>query len=177
MTKKKKPLTDLQKKLGLPPTIQGRPLPDEYKEAIKALALTGLNRQQIADKLGINWSTVDTYWNESDPKFEELTDKRKKRFIESCWRNIEEAVAFGNEKVLAAREGKEMLKQARKEMLEEGLEPEVVAEIIKALSKFADIPLNHVSTYLGTLYDKQALAQGDPTEITENITRWSDLDD
>jgi wobble nucleotide-excising tRNase len=112
---------------------------------------------------------------------EKLREERRRDFIEACWRNINDAIELGNQKValakMASKDFKEMIEKTTEELKKAGADPQVIAEVVKAMSKMGDIPLAHISTYIGTLYDKQALAQGDPTEITENITRWSDLDD
>ena len=163
------------------PTAQGQVLHPEVVEQIKALYASGMTKQGIAEQLGISWSTVDKYCQPEMDALEKLREERRREFIEACWRNINDAIELGNQKValakMASKDFKEMIEKTTEELKKAGADPQVIAEVVKAMSKMGDIPLAHISTYIGTLYDKQALAQGDPTEITENITRWSDLDD
>ena len=97
---------------------------------------------------------------------EKLREERRREFIEACWRNINDAIELGNQKValakMASKDFKEMVDKTAKTLKEQGADPQVIAEVVKAMSKMGDIPLAHISTYIGTLYDKQALAQGDP---------------
>jgi predicted transcriptional regulator len=162
-------------------TSRGRQLDNLTIERIKAMYATGVSKQAIADELNLSWATVDKYSKLDEDGFEELRAKRQKEFVDACWRNITEAIELGNQKValakMAAKDFKEMVDKTAQTLKDQGADPQVIAEVVKAMSKMGDIPLAHISTYIGTLYDKQALAQGDPTEITENITRWSDLDD
>ncbi len=163
------------------PTAKGQVLHPEVVEQIKALYASGMTKQGIADQLDLSWSTVDKYCQPEMDALEELREERRKKFIEACWRNITDAIELGNQKVniakMASKDFKKMVEKTEEELRKSGAAPEVIAEAVKAMAKMGDIPLAHISTYIGTLYDKQALAQGDPTEITENITRWSDLDD
>jgi len=160
---------------------RGQQLDNLTIERIKAMYATGVAKQAIADELNLSWATVDKYSKLEEDGFEELRAKRQREFIDACWRNITDAIELGNQKVnlakMASKDFKEMVDKTAQTLKDQGADPQVIAEVVKAMSKMGDIPLAHISTYIGTLYDKQALAQGDPTEITENITRWSDLDD
>jgi len=113
---------------------QGQKLDPELKEKIKAYLATCDNISQTAKKFGVSVSTVHKIKEEKPDEFEKLRNDKKQQIIDRIWENIWDAIELGNQMVKEAREGKR------------------------------DIPLSHISTYVGTLYDKQALMQGDPTQ-------------
>lgn len=128
-----------------------RQLDHETVEKIKALYAAGKAKHHIADILGLSWSTVDKYLKLQDQdELEQLRDQKKREFIDNAWASIQM--------------GSELIKQQIERLLRdsEGLS---VKEI------------QHLTTSLGILYDKQALAQGDPTQISKDVVSWDDLDD
>ena len=64
---------------------------------------------------------------------EDLREQKRASFINKLWDNIEDATELGHSMILEAK---------RKER---------------------EIPLSHISTYVGTLYDKHALMTGGKT--------------
>jgi hypothetical protein len=112
---------------------KGIALDDKTKEQIKALLATGLAKNQVAIKVGVSWATVDKVSKESPDSLECLREQKRQDFIDKIWDNIEDAIELGHTMIKEAKENKR------------------------------EIPLSHISTYVGTLYDKQALMNGDPT--------------
>lgn len=108
-------------------------LSDEKREQIKALLATGAAKNDVAKKCNVSWSTVDNIAKEAPDKIESYREQKKQEFINKIWDNIEDAIELGHTMIKEAKENKR------------------------------DIPLSHISTYVGTLYDKQALMNGDPT--------------
>lgn len=119
---------------------QGQKLDDELKERIRAALVLTNNKNEIAKSLGVSWATVDkvakecTDAPEKEEQFEKLREEKKSQLIDKIWANIEDAIELGHSMVKEAKQGRR------------------------------DIPLAQVSTYIGTLYDKQALMVGDPTQ-------------
>lgn len=117
---------------------QGQRLNDELKERIRAELVLSENKNEIAKKLGVSWATVDkvekeTRAAEGDDKFETLRDNKKQEMIELVWNSMMKAATLGDRLVQEALNGQK------------------------------DIPLNHVSTFYGTMYDKHALMTGGKT--------------
>lgn len=160
--------------------VSGQKLDPETIEQIRALYASGMTKQAIARELGVSPSTVARYCQAEEEALEEARAERRREFIDLAWRNLLEAMELGHRKVqlalMSSQEFKEHLGKTVKELKEAGVPPDVIAEIVKGMRKAQEIPLGHISTYIGTLYDKQALAGGDPTEISESVVRWSDLE-
>lgn len=121
---------------------QGQKLTDELKEQIKAHLVLGDNKNDVAKKLGVSWSTVQKIAKEveSNPEekesFEKLREDKKQEVITRIWEGFINGIELGNKMIKEALEGER------------------------------EIPLNQLSTYNGTMYDKMALMKGDPTANT-----------
>jgi transposase-like protein len=145
---------------------------DEVKEKIIALLATGESKNAVARKLGVSWATVDKYGKEMGDELERLREQKKEQFIEQIWEDMESALELGRQKInlatVATKEFRPTIEKLVK-LLEEKKDTKSkdIIELIKALSGITGIPLAHISTYFGTLYDKQALMSGDPTSRDE----------
>lgn len=121
---------------------QGQKLTDELKEQIKAHLVLGDNKNDVAKKLGVSWSTVQKIAKEveNNPEekesFEKLREDKKQEVITRIWEGFINGIELGNKMIKEALEGER------------------------------EIPLNQLSTYNGTMYDKMALMKGDPTANT-----------
>lgn len=118
---------------------QGQKLDDELKESIRAALVLTQNKNEISKKLGVSWSTVDKVAKEieqtpeENEKFEKLREDKKEMVISKIWDGFVNGVTLGNKMIEEALEGRR------------------------------DIPLNQLSTYNGTMFDKHALMTGGKT--------------
>lgn len=111
----------------------GIPPNDEQRETIKALLSLGKSKNLVAKEMKMSWATIDKVSKESVDEVEDLRERKRKDFVAKLWENIEDAIELGHTMVKEAKENKR------------------------------EIPLSHISTYVGTLYDKQALMTGGKT--------------
>lgn len=111
----------------------GVSLDDKTKERIKALLATGMAKNAVAKEVGVSWASVDKVSKEKHDDLENLREHKRQEFINKLWENIEDAIDLGHSMVKEAKQG------------------------------IRDIPLSHISTYAGTLYDKHALMTGGKT--------------
>lgn len=118
---------------------QGQKLTDELKEQIRAHLVLSDNTSEIAKTHGVSWATVQKIAKEikatpeENEKFEKLRDDKKEMVITKIWEGFMNGVTLGNKMIDEALEGKR------------------------------DIPLNQLSTYNGTMFDKHALMTGGKT--------------
>jgi predicted DNA-binding protein YlxM (UPF0122 family) len=118
---------------------QGQKLTDELKEQIRAHLVLSDNKNEIAKKLKVSWASVDKIakeieeFPEEEEKFENLREQKKLQMIDKLWENMTDALELGHDIVKKAKKGD------------------------------VDVPLSHISTYYGTLYDKHALMTGGKT--------------
>lgn len=125
---------------------QGQKLTEDLKEQIRALLVLGDNKNDISKKLEVSWATVQKIEKEikgnpvENEKFEALRDRKKEQMIDKIWASLEDAADLGHSMIKEAQTGSR------------------------------DIPLNQVSTYYGTLYDKMALMKGENTQNIGGLT-------
>lgn len=130
--------------------MRGKKYDTETKErALAALAVSN-NIDELSREMGIPSNTL-RQWKKDAEKSEDFIELRKEKraeFVEKAWETI------GNALKLADR------------------------RIKNALESGEELPLRELSTYIGTMYDKAALASGEETERAEvRITMSGELED
>ena len=129
---------------------------DFDKEKALALLTVDHNYAHVAKETGISQSTLYNWEQERladvesgrSEKYQSLREKAKEEFIDRAWRIIGKSSVLIEERLDKAKTGEEK------------------------------IDVKSLSTVLGTIYDKQALATGDPTNIVDGeveITKFEDL--
>ncbi len=112
-------------------------MPKRINPALKQKALAQLaisdNLTQTAEKLKMPISTLQ-YIRDTNKDFVALRNQKQSEMIANIWDNLIDAQQLGHQMIKEALDGKR-----------------------------DNIQLHHVSTYFGTLYDKQALMSGQPT--------------
>ena len=119
----------------------GNCLDDKTKENIIALLATGMAKNAVAKQIGVSWASVDKVSKEKPDELENMREDKKQRMIDAIWGSLVDAQQLGHKMITEAREGKR------------------------------DIPLNQISTYYGTLYDKMALMKGESTANTQTTIK------
>ena len=130
--------------------MRGKKYDTETKErALAALAVSN-NIDELSREMGIPSNTL-RQWKKDAEKSEDFIELRKEKraeFVERAWETI------GNALKLADR------------------------RIKNALENGEELPLRELSTYIGTMYDKAALASGEETERAEvRITMSGELEE
>ena len=130
--------------------MRGKKYDTETKErALAALAVSN-NIDELSREMGIPSNTL-RQWKKDAEKTEDFVEfrmEKRKEFVEKAWETI------GNALKLADR------------------------RIKNALENGEELPLREISTYIGTMYDKAALASGEETERAEvRITMSGELED
>ena len=119
--------------------MRGKKYDTETKErALAALAVSN-NIDELSREMRIPSNTL-RQWKKDAEKSEDFIELRKEKraeFVERAWETI------GNALKLADR------------------------RIKNALESGEELPLRELSTYIGTMYDKAALASGEETERAE----------
>ena len=140
----------------------------ERELAFAEYAVCG-NWQAVSEKLNIPVATLKTWWKNKPPDdgFDDIRRENKIGVLEEAGAAIENGVRLINRRI-----GRALQKEQE---LDEWIEEIVSDDDRSAKSKQAAISkiealqlhkLNEISTAVGTLYDKRALAKG---ESTENI--------
>lgn len=104
------------------------------EEKILAEYLMTGNASFVAKKYNVSSGAVFRIINRNQDDYSEMREQFKKKMVMEIWGGLIEAQKLGQNMITEAIEGKR------------------------------DIPLNHVSNFFGTLYDKQALLSGENTQ-------------
>jgi len=126
---------------------RGVKTPEQKREQIKAIMMVDpdVTEAQIAEKTELPFTTVHDIKvqivEEDKDLFEEIRAKRKKEFIANAWDFVEKGIRAANMKADQLLQDPEALKKAR---------------------------LTDITLSLAQIYDKQALASGEPTEINQS---------
>ena len=129
--------------------VKGGPLDCATIEQIKALYAAGHTRQAIATKLGLSWATVRKYTSGSEADgLEDLRARKKAEMIDLAWEIILDGLQLSRDQIRRLK--------AQGEQLSAG-------------------DIQRILTGVGIIYDKQAIAQGDPTQIAHGVVAWHDI--
>ena len=152
---------------------QGSKYTDEQRE--KALALLTMKSiKEVSIELNIPEGTIRDWNNNAEklnPNFKELREEKKKEFVNNAWGVIDDSLAVAKTRMSRARNAEndiDVLVKAIKENAGEiekhtGITWFRLLDIIKELNSLKSPKLSEISTLIGVLYDKQALANKEAT--------------
>lgn len=157
---------------------KGKKYNDDIKE--KAFALLAVNNSlsYVAEQLGLPRSTVKSWKESYDKKAEEsgedtiakLRQKKKEEFVEDAWGLIGKIRTLLERRLDRAIGSEDVLDELVKEITELDNKQLTDAQRKALYSKMHSIKVESVkelAIVLGTLYDKQALANKEATSIVE----------
>lgn len=129
--------------------VRGGPLDYATIEQIRALYAAGHTRQAIASALGLSWATVRKYTSGgAGDGLESKREAKKAEMIDLAWEIILDGMQLSREQIRRLREHGEQLSAG---------------------------DIQRILTGVGIIYDKQSLAQGDPTQIAHGVVAWHDI--
>ncbi len=141
---------------------------DEIKEQARARYELGESLSKIARELGVAKSTLSGWMTQGDRDgHQEARENQKQRFIRQAWESVFKAVAVGDKKLGFVLENADTLDQAVKAVTSSDLSNTDKTNVLKVLASLANVPLRDLAVYIGTVYDKIALASGEPTQRSE----------
>lgn len=141
----------------------GVALDDERKERIKALLSAGKSKNQVAKDVKVSWATVDKVSKEAPDEIENLREHKRALFIDRLWNSMDNALGLADKRIKLALEGSEKLDVICDKIIDSDMEVKQKQEMLNAINNLSSIPLGQISTFIGTVYDKQALMQGQST--------------
>lgn len=140
----------------------------EAEEQEKAKAAVE-NNQKTVDKQDTNLRTDNLI---------ELRNKKKKEFVDSSWNIIDKAQKLLERRITRALENENELDCLVSEIMKldyQNLSQEQRKVIYKKMAAIKVEDVGKISTMLGTLYDKQALANNEATSKVDGVIRIEDI--
>ena len=157
---------------------KGQKYNDDIKE--KAIALLTVNNSvsYVARELGLPRSTVKSWKEAFDKEAEDsgedtiakLRQKKKEDFINDAWKLIDLSKGVLEKRLTRARDNEEALDELVDEICKldyKTLTSQQRQSLYMKLAKIKVEDVKSLATVLGTLYDKQALANKEATAIVE----------
>ena len=148
--------------------------PETVYKVMLSYFVTG-NFNETAQLLGLAESTVRTIVdrNKDNPEFAKLRQEKQSEFVEKADKIINQALELLDKRLALALENQEKLDDLIDKVYDiDDLSPGEQRNIAKKLSKMQLNNLSEITTALGTMYDKRALAKGEPTsneKLTINV--------
>ena len=140
---------------------------DEIKETARARVAAGESLSKVARSMGVAKSTLSSWLTQGDRDgHQEARNDRKAKFINKAWDVIDQALDLSSQKIRLATVSAEKFEPLLQQLVEllqqrEDVDAEQIRDIIKSVSRVMNIGLTEISTFTGTIYDKQAKASGD----------------
>lgn len=136
------------------------------EKAIQLYGVTG-SVTRVAEELGIAKSTVHR-WLHSDEcshRVEQIRTENKVRFAEAAGEIIQKGLRLLDRRITTALEREEELETLLGEIQEDKeISGEAKKALVRKIKALEVQKLGDITTAIGTLYDKRALAQGEATE-------------
>lgn len=163
---------------------RGKKTSEAKREQVKALLYLNpdVSEPEIAKTTGIGKSTAhylkkDIIENEiGADEFETLREQKKKQFIEEAWEVVGKALKLTNKRFTKALDDEEALEEIISTINEDSeIKGPKKQALYKRLKDLQMTNVRDIAIALGTIYDKQALASGEPTTITERKEPTPDL--
>ena len=148
--------------------MRGKKYSDEIKEQAYALYAVSGNIAEVSKAIGVPANTISTWIKNKPPdKFDELRDEKKRDFIKQASEIIDKGMILLDQRFERALEHEHELDliidqvfTADKDEISQK-EKERLVQKIRALQLY---DVKAITTAIGTLYDKRALAKGESTD-------------
>lgn len=149
--------------------------PDEIKEKVLAELALNVPMLQLSRKFDIPVTTISSWKKDAQEKsdeFENLRKENKANFVNNAWNLINDAMAVAQKRVGRSKNFEENVdivansikKNADKLCKDLNIGYFNLLNLVKELQQMKTIKVGELSTLIGTMYDKQALASDEPTE-------------
>ena len=149
---------------------RGQKYNDDIKEKVRALLSVNNNATLVAEELDLPESTVRTWRKEfeKDDSFDELRRKKKEQFISDAWGLIDVSKSILEKRLRRANEAEEELDLMMEELAKaDSITDSQRRALYKKLESIKIEDIGKLAVVLGTIYDKQALANKEATSIID----------
>lgn len=142
------------------------------KEKIIALYCAGFSQAEISKSLGVPKSTICQQlkkYREENPnsEIEQIRTEKKNEFVSQAWGVLNDSLDLLRGRISTALKHEAELDDLIEEVYADGdIKEAEKKNLVGKLRTLQTHNIKDLSTVIGTLYDKQALAQG---ESTQNI--------
>ena len=157
---------------------RGKQTPPEIKEKCLSIVASTGNCGEASRQTGIPRNTIIGWMKEND-EFEQYRADKKQEFIDKSWEIINKAQKLIDKRMNRAIEFENEIDALIDRIaIDDSLTDAEIKSIITKIKKLKLESATELSTVIGTLYDKQALANKEATAIVDGnigIKKFEDL--
>ena len=166
---------------------RGKRYGDDVREQVFALLDTVTGVREIAKQLGVPASTVSGWKNEyieqrgGEGPLNDLREQKRMQFVRNAWNVIENGQKLLMRRMERAACEEERIDKAIDTLLSIPVTPDSIPQptVLLAVKNLSAIKLedpSKLSSVIGTMYDKQALAsKNDASDVNVVIRRFEDF--
>lgn len=154
--------------------MQGKKYSDDIKEQAYLLYATSGSFAETARQLGVARSTIKGWIDrkklDEPDEFERLRTEKKEEFIDKASEIIDKGLKLLDRRINTALEHENELDLLIDEIFrsdKDELSQEEKGRLVNKIKSIQVQKLGEITTAIGTLYDKRALAKGDSTQNTK----------
>lgn len=150
--------------------MRGKKYSDEVKEKAYMMYAVCGNIAEVAKSLKVPANTISVWLKNKRPdEFDELRAEKKREFVEQSSDIIDKAMTLLERRIDRALEKEAVLDEvidAIEDMGGDELSQKTKQRLIGTIEMLKIQDIRSLTTAIGTLYDKRALAKGESTENT-----------
>jgi len=152
--------------------MRGQKHNEGLKEKALALLATNNSLTEVSKQLHVSVSTLQTWRNkhQDDAEFVNLRKKKKEEFVNNAWvviENAQELLKRRLERALNSEDEIDQIVEEINQLEDKELTQEQRKALYRRISAIKVEDVGKIATVLGTLYDKQALVNNEPTGRVE----------
>jgi uncharacterized protein YdaT len=148
--------------------MRGKKYSDEVKEKAYALYAINGNYEETSRALGVPANTIAGWIKNKPPdEFEKLRAENKQRFIDQAGKLIDKGMTLLDRRFTRAIEHENEINALIDVVFDSEISQKEKEKVARKLSELQLQNIRDITTAVGTLYDKRALAQGESTENTK----------
>jgi len=155
---------------------RGKQISDRLRELILIELATNHNMEEVARIFGVGATTVKNIRDSQKDKFEDLRRQKKteliqeaadwkREFLNRAEKTVNKALDLCDQRLELAMISHEKFSDRIDEIIslmkEGNSDYKTITDMIKALSIVMEIPFKDLAIFVGTVYDKRALASGE----------------
>lgn len=154
---------------------RGKKTSEEKREQVKAVIYLNpeASNRDIAKQTGLHHMTVQDIKKEckeelNSDDYIQYRANKKREFIDNAFSVVEKALELANKRFSKALDDEDAIDQLIDAVQDHELTQVEKKTLVSRLNGLQMNNIRDIAVALGTIYDKQALASGEPTQISES---------
>ncbi len=151
--------------------MKGKKTTEEKKEEVKALLYINpyISQREISRQTNIPLTTVHEIQKTivNTDEFEQVRTQKKQEFIDKAWNVVQKALVLTEKRFDKALENEAEFDLLLDKINDSEMTLKEKSALLSKLKAIEMTNIRDIAITLGTIYDKQALASGEPITISE----------